>query len=62
MSIYLKWYSQRQSNVFGKRSRTGACVIEGYFGVGLSKNSLVIAPRLGVNNGSISLYERTSYT
>jgi hypothetical protein len=30
--------------------------------VNLSNNSLIITPRLGANNGSISLYEPTSNT
>lgn len=37
-------------------------MIEGYFGVDLSDNSLVITPGLGTDNGSISLYEPTSDT
>lgn len=46
----------------GSAGVLGQCVIEGYFGVDLSNNSLVITPRFGVNNGSISLYEPTSNT
>ncbi len=38
------------------------CVVEGYFGVDLSNRSLTIIPRLGANNGSVSLYEPTSNT
>jgi hypothetical protein len=40
----------------------GQCVIEGYFGIDLSNKSLVITPRLGTDNGSISLYEPISDT
>jgi hypothetical protein len=46
----------------GSAGILGQCLIEGYFGVNLSHNSLVITPRLGANNGSISLYEPTSDT
>jgi len=46
----------------GSAGALGQCVIEGYFGVDLSDNSLVITPGLGTDNGSISLYEPTSDT
>lgn len=46
----------------GSAGVLGQCVIEGYFGVNLSANSLVITPGLGENNGSISLYEPISDT
>jgi len=46
----------------GSAGVLGQCVIEGYFGVNLSANSLVITPGLGDNNGSISLYEPVSDT
>lgn len=46
----------------GSAGVLGQCVVEGYFGVDLSNSSLVITPRLGVHNGSISLYEPTSDT
>lgn len=46
----------------GSAGVLGQCVVEGYFGVDLSNNSLIITPRLGANNGSISLYEPTSNT
>ncbi|MDD4248671.1 MAG: trehalase family glycosidase [Methanosarcina sp.] len=46
----------------GSAGVLGQCVIEGYFGVELSDNSLVITPGLGKDNGSISLYEPTSDT
>lgn len=46
----------------GSAGALGQCVVEGYFGVNLSNNSLIITPRLGANNGSISLYEPTSNT
>lgn len=46
----------------GSAGVLGQCIIEGYFGVDLSANSLIITPRLGVKNGSISLYEPASDT
>ena len=46
----------------GSAGVLGQCVVEGYFGVDLSNNSLIITPRLGANNGYISLYEPTSNT
>ena len=44
----------------GSAGVLGQCIIEGYFGVDLSANTLVITPGLGTNNGSISLYEPAS--
>jgi len=62
-----EWYTLngtgKGSQMFlGSAGVLGQCVVEGYFGVDLSNNSLIITPRLGANNGSISLYEPTSNT
>jgi len=46
----------------GSAGVLGQCVVEGYFGVDLSNNNLIITPRLGANNGSIYLYEHASNT
>lgn len=62
-----EWYTRngtgKGSPMFlGSAGVLGQCVIEGYFGVDLSDNRLVITPRLEANNGSISLYEPASDT
>lgn len=64
---FYEWYTLdgtgKGSPIFlGSAGVLGQCVIEGYFGVDLSDDNLIITPRLGTNNGSISLYEPASDT
>lgn len=64
---FYEWYTlngtgKGSPKFLGSAGVLGQCVIEGYFGVDLSANSLIITPRLGVKNGSISLYEPASDT
>ncbi|WP_410510126.1 hypothetical protein RSJ42_08420 [Methanosarcina hadiensis] len=46
----------------GSAGVLGQSVVEGYFGVDLSADYLMITPRLGTSNGSINLYEPVSDT
>lgn len=46
----------------GSAGVLGQSIVEGYFGVDLSADHLVITPKLGTSNGSINLYEPVSDT
>jgi hypothetical protein len=44
-------------NYAGSAGVLGRCIVEGYFGVNISREYVELKPRLGYHNGSISLYE-----
>lgn len=57
-----EWYTPEGSgrgstNFTGSAGVLGTCIIEGYFGIQLSHDTLTITPRLAEKNGSITLTE-----